>query len=691
MRRRLGDVFLPQLRTMASSASSRMRLRDYQEVAVGNTLDAFKNGIKRAAVVLATGGGKTVVMAHLIPQIKSMNKGDKVLVLAHKQELVRQAANTILQVNPQLRVGIDMSTSKVNTDEKDVVVASVPTLINMSRLSRYNPNDFKAIFLDECHHATAGSWKKILNYFGALEEDSSHYVVGLTATLERADGISLSKVFQDIVFERNLITMIRAKELCDVRLSRIGVQIDWSKVRQKAGDFVSKDLSEAVNREDINATVAQGYLQLKEKYNFKSTLIFCVDIKHCRTLCGVLQSRGVKAQYVTGETVHHERQAILEDFRNGKIDVLCNVLVFTEGTDIPNIDSLILARPTRSRSLLIQMIGRGLRLHQQKDLCDVIDMADNTKFGVESRATLLGLEEELRAAGKSEKEIDESLEAVIDSAVVRDIDEEEVKRKAIEALETREKLNEMSIRFQTIEGFAELHKTKTDEEVAEEVNQAAKTCRIPLARLNINEWGFGVGYEDYVLRSGEKGFELAKVRFAPIEAIYASGFKIQRAHFEVIKRSDSMVDLILATENMFYGKIRAKGFWKRPISESQLTFLTRRLTSKARTNHDKSPEELRARLKETMSMGRASNLCIAVMLARPLWVSWELARMFGYHSRSMHRMRQAFKTVDKKKENYKHLVPTDPEQESRDEAEEALIDGNVWSNTAQDAADTHQA
>lgn len=176
-----------------------IKLRDYQEHAVKNTLESIERGVKRPAVVLATGGGKTVVMSHLIPQIKSQNKGDKVLVLAHKQELVRQAAATIHRSNPDLRVCIDMAKAKPDLENQDVVVASVPTLVYRTRMERYDPTQYKAIILDECHHATAHSWMKILDYFGALEADAKVYTIGFTATLERADGMSLGNEFGESV------------------------------------------------------------------------------------------------------------------------------------------------------------------------------------------------------------------------------------------------------------------------------------------------------------------------------------------------------------------------------------------------------------------------------------------------------------------------------------------------------------
>lgn len=640
-----------------------IKLRDYQEHAVKNTLESIERGVKRPAVVLATGGGKTVVMSHLIPQIKSQNKGDKVLVLAHKQELVRQAAATIHRSNPDLRVCIDMAKAKPDLENQDVVVASVPTLVYRTRMERYDPTQYKAIILDECHHATAHSWMKILDYFGALEADAKVYTIGFTATLERADGMSLGKVFEEIVFERNLITMIRARELCDVRLSKIEVSIDWSKVRSSEGDFVQKDLSEAVNKEDINVMVTQGYMQLKKKHNYKSTLVFCVDIEHCKTLCGVLQRNGVKAQYVTGETVHHERRAILEDFRNGNIEVLCNVLVFTEGTDIPNIDSLVLARPTQSRSLLIQMIGRGLRLHKQKDVCDVIDMVDATKHGFESTPTLLGMESAMRAAGKSDQEINQTMETLLEDTILHNPQEEARLKKEEQVFRAQKQLSDMEIRFQTIEGFADIERVKGDlQDIAEDINRIIRESRLPWARFAYNQWGITIGSRKFLLQRIEDSteFEFCEVTFTSMTTLIASGFKASRTQRNVIRRSKSVKELVLAADNMLFSKLMVLEHMKRPASEKQITFIVNKLKSKVESQYGKSTEELTEKLK-TWRMMRAANLCFAISLSvNCLWVKWELASLFGYSNETKHRMKRRLNKVDRKLASDQYL-PEGPE------------------------------
>ncbi|KAI5951952.1 irc3 [Candida jiufengensis] len=378
------------------------KLRDYQEEAVNAVLESLDSGIKRPAVVIATGGGKTVVFSHLINHLKPLDskRGNKVLVLAHTEELIDQAANKIRTMNPQLKVDIEMRRLKAGPD-CDVVVASVPSLKSRKRLERYNPMEFKSIIIDECHHAPAISYRKILKYFKALDDNPTISVIGFTATFIRLDGQALGHVFEKIVFERSLSNMISSKELADARISEVQVDMNLNKVSRSKVDYDSTSLYNTMKEIDFNEKLILSYLRLQKDTNCNSTLIFCVSIDHCYDVCSQLQRHGINAQYVTGQTSKTERAAIIEDFKLGKIPVLCNVQVFTEGTDMPNIDSLILARPTLSRSLMVQMIGRGLRLHKGKTHCHIVDMVDITKQGIDVVPTLEG--EDL-ASAKTYKE-----------------------------------------------------------------------------------------------------------------------------------------------------------------------------------------------------------------------------------------------------------------------------------------------
>lgn len=613
--------------------ASEVVLRDYQKVAVNNVLQAISDGIRRPAVVLATGGGKTVVLSSLIPKLRFTNpKRRKILVLAHKEELIRQLHGTISRMNPQLNVQIDMQKS-IPTADADVIVGSVMTLVRLTRLHRYDPREYGAIIFDECHHAVATSWTKILNYFGALENDSEMLVLGFTATLERSDGKKLAHVFENIVFQRTLRTMIEKKELCDIKFSTIKTSLDLKGVRMSNGDFSTPLLSKAVNVDDVNLQVVRAFIQLRKEAGFKSTLIFCVDIDHCKTLCGVLQANGVNAQYVTGETVKYERQAILEDFKNGKIDVLCNVLVFTEGTDIPNIDSLILARPTKSRPLLVQMIGRGLRLHQGKLYCHIIDIVSTVAIGVLSVPTLFGVDKLDDIEGKTlldlEKEIDEEKKKTKEKARQREI---------AALLEVQQRLKGLDLDIETIDGFAELEKDhERSTQNVKETNQTFKSSRHKWVRLEYNVWGLNSPFSDQFFAiervmdedNTAKEFKLYDLKFTPRAQIIASDFKAKRRLSKLITSGTLPHVLSVASNNSkFYGEQRTTLLQNKPISDKQSKWLLKNLLTRVQKEYGPSAViRLHSALSKLTSL-QASELIFAIRYSQScLFVKWQIEKM----------------------------------------------------------------
>ena len=404
----------PGLEAILNYSSNPIQLRDYQEDAVKAVLSKLDSGVRKPAVVIATGGGKTVVFSHLIPRLKplSNDRGNKVLVLAHTEELIDQAAKKIRLMNPGLKVDIEMRKLKASP-EADVVVASVPSLVNRRRFEKFNPMEFKSIIIDECHHAPAITYRKVLNHFKALDQDLTISVVGFTATLMRHDKQSLGHIFDEVVYERSLKSMIQSKELADAKISEVKVELNLDLVKTVRYEYDPASLYTAMKKIDFNEKIILAYLRLKEEVGCKSTLIFCVGVDHCYDVCALFQTNGINAQYVTGETSKVERAAIIEDFKRGLIPVLCNVQVFTEGTDMPNIDSLILARPTMSKSLMIQMIGRGLRLHEEKTHCHIVDMVGLTRQGIDIKPTLEG--EKLVNSRKKMLERDDELEQVVPS------------------------------------------------------------------------------------------------------------------------------------------------------------------------------------------------------------------------------------------------------------------------------------
>lgn len=395
-----------------------IKLREYQLEcieAIAKTLEEEK--LKRIAISIATGGGKTVIFTMAIPRILELSRfpGDNangVLILVHRRELATQTIKTIqnLKVVDDDRVFLDMGKSRIdpertfNDSRPFIVVGSVPTLSrsDCARLSDYRLDRFKAVIVDECHHSVSDSYMNLLATLGCSrkkpkdipkgELDRSPFLLGFTATLARTDKVPLRKVFDKIVFQKGISDLIKENHLCDFDWLKVELGLNLDDVETSGGDFRLDSLAEHVNTEEINEVALKTYLQLRSQYpdNMKSLLVFCVNVKHMQDVSALFRANGINAQYVSGETKSAERDNIVSDFKAGKVSVLFNCGVFTEGTDIPNIDSIFLLRPTKSKPLLVQMVGRGLRLSEGKNKLIVTDFVDNKSLGLTITSTLNG-------------------------------------------------------------------------------------------------------------------------------------------------------------------------------------------------------------------------------------------------------------------------------------------------------------
>ncbi|RUP47328.1 putative DEAD/DEAH box helicase [Jimgerdemannia flammicorona] len=281
--------------------------------------------------------------------------------------------------------------------EGDVIVASVPSLgrKGATRLEKYDQRYFKCIIIDEAHHAAAESYRRIINHFGAADPDSHIFVWGCSATVRRHDGLRLSGVFDYVAYYQDFMPMIEQGWLCKMKVTTIETKIDISDVKlNQFLDFKEADLSRRINTTERNDIVVRSHLKFAE--GRCSTLVFAVDITHTMELCNTFRRYGVNARFITSETHQVERQETLQMFRDRAYPVLVNCGILTEGTDIPNIDCVLLARPTKSTTLFQQMLGRGMRLHPGKDNCLMLDFVDNFKRageqGLMSIPTLLGLD-----------------------------------------------------------------------------------------------------------------------------------------------------------------------------------------------------------------------------------------------------------------------------------------------------------
>ncbi|KAI4867090.1 P-loop containing nucleoside triphosphate hydrolase protein [Hypoxylon rubiginosum] len=369
-----------------------IRLRDYQEECIQSVLNSLKHGHKRLGISLATGAGKTVIFTQLIDRIEPNSKeSNQTLILAHRRELVEQAARHCTAAYPDKTVEIEMGNMRAS-GAADITIASIQSLISGDRIDKFDPRRFKLILVDEAHHIVAPGYLSTLEHFGLdKKKDDSPLLVGVSATFSRFDGLRLGAAIDEIVYHKDYVDMIGDKWLSDVIFTTVESTADISRVKSGSnGDFQPGELSKVVNTKQINEVTVRSWLA--KAPGRKSTLVFCVDLAHVAGLTQAFKQHGVDARFVTGNTPKLERSALVDAFRRGEFPVLLNCGVFTEGTDIPNIDCVILARPTRSRNLLVQMIGRGMRLHPDKTNCHIIDMVSTLAAGIVTTPTLFGLD-----------------------------------------------------------------------------------------------------------------------------------------------------------------------------------------------------------------------------------------------------------------------------------------------------------
>jgi ATP-dependent helicase IRC3 len=378
-------------------------LRPYQEEALNAILENYSKGVSRQLVVLPTGAGKTVIFSHL-PIIKP--DALPMLVLAHRSELLDQARNKIMASNPHLSVEIEQAERKAG--QVDVVVASVATLgrNNTPRIEEYPKDYFKSIVIDEAHHAAAPSYRRIIDFF------SPDFLLGVTATPQRSDSTRLIDVFQEIVYYKSIQDLIGEGYLCPLVGYRVKSNIDISNVEIRNGEYAQDQLEEAIDTPERNAHIVASYLALASN---EKAIVFASGVKHAENLALSFIQASVTTEVIVGTTPREKREEVLANFAKGKVSVIVNVGVLTEGFDEPSVQAIILAKPTRSTLLYTQIVGRGTRLHENKVSCKIIDIADTTRgkkpIGL---PTLLGLPPEFDLEGQSLTDVAEKFKELED-------------------------------------------------------------------------------------------------------------------------------------------------------------------------------------------------------------------------------------------------------------------------------------
>lgn len=439
----------------------RYEMRPYQTA----MLDAVHreltvNGLNRVILRAATGTGKTVTFANLLQHgglqswLEQFPAGERrVMIIAHREELLHQAAEKIRAVNPGLMVSIEQG-DLVASRYSDVVVASIQTLAarDFKRLHKLMAQmTFRVVVVDECHHAAARTYREALSVLGFLPSTAAdlddaklddaarvqaiearltewdttaprdRVLIGVTATPNRSDAVGLSCVFQSIAFSYGMKDAISDGWLVPLKTYAVATDTNLDNVRTTAGEFNQRDLSETVNTPRRNAEAVAAW---KAHADGRPTIGFTVTVEHAHDAAAMFERAGYRAAAVSGETPREDRRALLESFQAGRLDLLMNCMVLTEGTDLPRASAILHMKPTKSATLYEQMTGRGLRLFPGKDDCVVIDMVDlSQKHSLQAAPMLYGLPPMIDAEGKDLREVETMVNALREQYSGADLDE----------------------------------------------------------------------------------------------------------------------------------------------------------------------------------------------------------------------------------------------------------------------------
>lgn len=340
-----------------------MQLRPYQQEAREAVQAEWAKGRKRTLLVLPTGCGKTIVFSKIIED--QVREGKRVLVLAHRSELLEQASDK-LKTATGLGTALEKAENTSIGSWYRVVVGSVQTMQREKRLRQFPPDWFDTIVVDEAHHAISDGYQRVLSYF----EQSD--VLGVTATPDRGDMKNLGSYFDSLAYEYSLVQAIKEGYLSKIKALTIPLSLDLSNVSMSAGDFKASDVGTA-----LDPYLEQIADEMVKQCADRKTVVFLPLVKTSQKFRDILNAKGFRAAEVNGES--KDRAEILEDFEKDRYNVLCNSMLLTEGWDCPSVDCVVVLRPTKVRALYSQMVGRGTRLHPGKEELLLLDFLWHTE------------------------------------------------------------------------------------------------------------------------------------------------------------------------------------------------------------------------------------------------------------------------------------------------------------------------
>ncbi|MDP4182754.1 MAG: DEAD/DEAH box helicase family protein [Bacillota bacterium] len=353
---RMLDDYLPQQKGKI------IELKEHQQTALENLKAMRANGESIALLYHATGTGKTVTA---VSDAKRLGK--RTLFLAHTKELITQAKRTFEDLWREAETGLFIGEQK----DKDAFVVCGSIQSVAQNLEQFKEGDFAYIIIDECHHGTANTYKKILGYF------NPEFTLGLTATPDRSDGEDLLQIFKNVAHKLDLKTAVEMGELTPIRCIRVKTNVDLSNVRINGIKYYSQDLESKLFVPERNKVIADTYLNCVKN---KKTVIFCASVSHANEISDLFKQNGIRCEAVSGTIKSSDRTRILEQYENGNINVLCACDLLNEGWDSPKTEVLFMARPTLSKTLYMQQLGRGMRKCKGKDYLMVFDFIDNANM-----------------------------------------------------------------------------------------------------------------------------------------------------------------------------------------------------------------------------------------------------------------------------------------------------------------------
>lgn len=425
-----------------------MELRPYQAEAIEAIQNQWESGVHRTLLVLPTGCGKTIVFCKLTEKL--VTQSDRVLIMAHRGELLDQAADKLYK-STGLRCAMEKAGDTCLGSWYRVVVGSVQTLMREKRLEQFAPDYFDTIIVDEAHHCLSDSYLRVLNYFSGAK------VLGVTATPDRGDMKNLGAFFESLAYEYSLPQAIREGYLSPIKALTIPLKLDLTGVAMQSGDFKASDLGSA-----LDPYLHQIADEMLKHCTDRKTVVFLPLVATSQKFRDILNEKGFRAAEVNGSS--EDRAEILADFDAGKYNVLCNSMLLTEGWDCPSVDCVIVLRPTKVRGLYCQMVGRGTRLAEGKDHLLLLDFLWHTDkhelchpahLICESPAVAKQMTKNIEEAGcpvdieEAEQKASEDVIAQREEALAKKLDEmKKRKQKLVDPLQF-----EMSIQAEDLSGY----------------------------------------------------------------------------------------------------------------------------------------------------------------------------------------------------------------------------------------------